>query len=108
VSKKVEIQLSYQELRNKDVVNVIDGKKLGRILDVVFDIRGHIEGLVTPGLRRFVIFKPQEDVFISWCDIKKIGDDVILVELRPRILHDKKEERREARIEERHEEDWHP
>jgi len=95
----VEIQLSFQELRCKDVVNIVDGKKLGKIIDVVFDIRGRVEGLVTPGFRRAFFFKACDDIFVPWCDIKKIGDDVILVELRPRRPSEEKREERE---------DWRP
>ncbi|HEY8424317.1 MAG TPA: YlmC/YmxH family sporulation protein [Clostridia bacterium] len=78
----MEIQLTYCELRKKDVVNLVDGRKLGKIIDVVFDIRGRIEGFVVPGFRKWALFKA-DNIFIKWCNIKKVGEDVILVELRP-------------------------
>ncbi|HEY8419398.1 MAG TPA: YlmC/YmxH family sporulation protein [Clostridia bacterium] len=79
----MEIQLTYCELRKKDVINLVDGRRLGKIIDVVFDIRGRIEGFVVPGFKKWAVFKTTDNIFIRWCNIKKIGEDVILVELRP-------------------------
>lgn len=79
----MEIQLTFCELRRKDVINIVDGRKLGRIIDIVFNIKGQIQGLVTPGIRRWGIFKSNDNIFVPWRDIKKIGEDVIIVELRP-------------------------
>ena len=78
-------EVTFCELRCKQVVNVVDGKCLGHIIDIVFDLKcGRILGLVTPGWRRWFWFRPREDIFIPWRNVCKIGDDVILVELRPR------------------------
>lgn len=85
----MEIQLSFTELRRKDVVNMVDGRRLGRIVDIVFNVKGQIIGLVTPGFRKLLFFKATDDIFVPWCDIKKIGDDVILVELRPQRVSPK-------------------
>jgi YlmC/YmxH family sporulation protein len=75
-------EVTFCELRCKEVINIVDGKRLGRIVDIVFDLKsGRILGLVAPGLRGF--FHRSEDVFIPWCNVCKIGDDVILTELVP-------------------------
>ena len=77
-------EVTFCELRCKQVVNVVDGKCLGHIIDIVFDLKcGRILGLVTPGWRRWFLFRPREDIFIPWRNVCKIGDDVILVELKP-------------------------
>ena len=77
-------EVTFCELRCKQVVNVVDGKCLGHIIDIVFDLKcGRILGLVTPGWRRWFWFRPREDIFIPWRNVCKIGDDVILVELKP-------------------------
>ena len=77
-------EVTFCELCCKQVVNVVDGKCLGHIIDLVFDLKcGKILGLVTPGWRRWFFFRPREDIFIPWRNVCKIGDDVILVELRP-------------------------
>ena len=81
-------ELSFCELRCKNVVNVIDGKVLGRICDVVFS-RGSakILGFVVPGDSVFHILKKRGDVFIPFERICKIGIDVVLVELKPAYPH---------------------
>jgi len=73
---------SFLELRQKEVVNVLDGRKLGRMTDLVFCAgdRGEVRGIIVPfGKRGF--FTRAQDIFIPWHCIRKIGEDVILVEL---------------------------
>jgi len=74
--------LSYTELRCKEVVNILDGRRLGRIVDIVFTggKRAHIKGIVVPHAKRFFVFRDKE-LFIPWHCVKQIGSDVILVEL---------------------------
>jgi len=80
-------ELSFCELRCKQVINVIDGKVLGRICDVVF-ARGSakILGFVVPGDGAFHFLRKRGDVFIPYEKICKIGKDVVLVELKP-VFH---------------------
>lgn len=74
--------LSYSELRSKEIINSTDGKRLGRIIDIIFSIdTGKIKGIVAPYSKKVFIFKPCQDVFIPWQCVKKIGEDVIIVEL---------------------------
>ena len=81
-------ELSFCELRCKNVINVIDGKVLGRICDVVFS-RGSakILGFVVPGDSAIHFFKKGNDLFIPFEHICKIGVDVVLVELKPAYPH---------------------
>lgn len=72
------MEISYTELRSKEVVNTLDGARMGRIIDVIFESNGkNVLGLVVPGVRKW--FKQAEDIFIPWGNISKIGNDVILV-----------------------------
>lgn len=74
------MDITYNELRSKEVVNTINGKRLGRICDIVISCATcKVTGLVVPSDRRF--FKNREDIFIPWRNVVKIGDDVILVRL---------------------------
>lgn len=74
-------ELSFCELRSKEVVNSVDGRRLGRIVDIVFSSTGgEIRGIIVPYSRKTMFFKSQ-DVFIPWECVKKIGEDVIIVEL---------------------------
>ena len=77
-------ELSFCELRTKQVINVIDGKVLGRICDIVFS-RGSAKvlGFVVPGNSGFHFFRRKGDVFVPFERICKIGVDVVLVELKP-------------------------
>ena len=76
------MEISFCELRSKTVVNLSDGRKLGRIIDLVYDeITARVLGLVVPGSRPFGFFRAREDIFIPYHCICKIGEDTILVEL---------------------------
>ena len=73
--------MSYTYLRTKEVVNVVDGRKLGKICDIVFCYpENKVLGLVVPG--GMGIFWRKREQFIEMRDIVKIGDDVILVNVR--------------------------
>ena len=76
------MESSFLELRCKEVINVTDGRKLGHIVDLIFDLpTGKICGLVVPGDKNFWnIFKSGNELFIPYNQICKIGDDTILVE----------------------------
>lgn len=71
------------ELRCKEVVNVIDGRKLGHIIDIVFDLASAcVQGIVVPGEKSFwSAFKAPSQLFIPFSCIVKVGEDAILVEL---------------------------
>ena len=76
------MDLTFNTLRSKEIINIYDGKRLGRITDVSFDNRsGRVLGFVVPGIKK--VFKKAEDLFIPLELVKKIGDDVILVRLAP-------------------------
>ena len=59
-----------------------DGRELGHVCDMVFTTVGRVMGLVVPGKKNFFkSFTNNENIFIPWNNIIKIGSDVILVEL---------------------------
>ena len=66
----------------KEVVNICDGRLLGCICDVEIDqCDGRILSLVVPGPYKFFgLMRGDSDYVIPWCKIRKIGEDVILVE----------------------------
>ena len=76
------MEISFCELRSKMVVNLSDGRRLGRIIDLVYDeCTAKVLGVVVPSGRSFLFFKGKEDIFIPYHCICKIGEDTILVEL---------------------------
>lgn len=77
------METSFLELRCKQVINVVDGKCLGRIIDIVFDCKcGTILGLVVPPQAHgwACMFKPGKEIFIPYHNVCKIGVDTILIE----------------------------
>ncbi len=70
------------ELQGKDIVNVNDGKLIGKIIDLTLNDNGVLEDLIIEKSKFFVsMFSSKNEVKVNWKQIKKIGDDVILVEL---------------------------
>lgn len=83
------------DLRQKEVINIIDGKRLGYVYDIEMDLRnGRIDSIIIPGDGKFLgLFGKNTDYVIPWENIKKIGMDIILVELSEHnIRYIKKEE----------------
>lgn len=74
---------STYDLRTKEVINIYDGRSLGFVDDVELNLeKGTIEALIIPAERgMFGLFSKGEDIIIRWRDIKRIGDDVILVDM---------------------------
>ncbi len=71
---------SVDELKEKEVINICDGKKLGYICDLTLDLcSGRILTIIVPGDMRVFSLKKPELVSIPWCNIERIGDDTILV-----------------------------
>ena len=75
---------NFSDLRNKEVINISDGKRLGYVCDIEVDIaNGKITALVLPGSKGVLwLIGKNNDIVIPWTQIKKIGDDIILIEMR--------------------------
>lgn len=71
------------ELREKEVINICDGERLGCVEDMIFDLcKGCISHIIVPGQCRFLgLFGKEEEFVISLKSIRQIGADVILVEV---------------------------
>jgi YlmC/YmxH family sporulation protein len=76
------------DLASRDVVNTVDGRRLGNIVDVELDLaNGKILAVVVPGQPKMLgVFGRSDDYVVPWENIKKIGEDVILVEISERYL----------------------
>jgi YlmC/YmxH family sporulation protein len=75
--------VKISDFQTKDVINIVDGKKLGQISDLELDLRqGRIESIVVPAAGRFFgMFGNATELVIPWKNIVKIGLDVVLVRL---------------------------
>ena len=77
------MEISFTELRSKMVVNLTDGRRLGHIIDLIFEQNSaKVLGVVVSGIKSGM-FKSREDIFIPYQCICKIGLDTILVQLNP-------------------------
>lgn len=73
--------MRLSELQNKDIVNINNGSKIGKIIDVLINIDGNMEALIVQKNKIINVFSNNGEFEIKWNQIKKIGDDVILVNL---------------------------
>ena len=84
------MQCRIRDLRNKEVINICDGCRLGFVGDV--DVRipeGQVAAIVVQGPCRFFgLFGRGEEYYVAWECIQRIGDEIILI--------DKPFQRREA------------
>lgn len=73
------------DFKNKEVINILDGKRLGYVTDVDINFeKGTVEAIIVPGPSAFLnIFSGgKTDYVIPWNSITKVGDDIILVDYR--------------------------
>ncbi|HEY8500426.1 MAG TPA: YlmC/YmxH family sporulation protein [Clostridia bacterium] len=72
------------ELRQKEVINVSDGRRLGFVKDAEVSLEtGRVLSIVLPGPYSFFRFFGKEtELVIPWKDVRKIGEDIILVDIR--------------------------
>ena len=72
----------FCDLKQKEVINICDGCRLGYVTDLEFDVRtGKVIALMIPAeCGRFHFFGGGQEYYIPWRCIKKIGDDIILIE----------------------------
>lgn len=73
---------AISEFRQKEVVNVHTGRRMGYICDIeVDDESGRILSVTVPSGRFFSSFMKSSDTVIPWERITKIGKDIILVDI---------------------------
>ena len=75
--------MTFSELQSKDVINIRDCRKLGRVFDMEFDeCKGCICKIMVPGQCKLFGFLGRElEISICWKDIRQIGPDIILVDI---------------------------
>ena len=74
--------MNLSDLQSKDIINNKDGKRVGSIIDVVLDSNGNLEALIVQKNKFLSSILPSKDELkVKWNQIKKIGEDVILVDV---------------------------
>ena len=73
----------FSELKCKDVINVKNCKKLGRVCDLEFDsCSGCICKIMVPGNNKVLsLLNCEPNIVIPFKDICQIGPDIILVDI---------------------------
>ena len=70
------------DFKYKEVINLNDGEKLGYVYDMEIDIEnGCITKIIVPGKSKQSLFSKVHGTKIPWESIRKIGDDIILVDI---------------------------
>ena len=71
------------DLQKKDIININNGKRVGRIIDAEIDSsNGNLRRLIIEPNKYFrSVFNEGKDIRIKYDQIKKMGEDVILVDV---------------------------
>ena len=89
-----DLSSKFSDLTCKEVICISDGRRLGFISDVVVELpEGTMVAIVIPGPCRFLgLFGRNDDFVIPWRCIRRIGPDIVLVDIKPdecRVLRPK-------------------
>ena len=72
------MDVTFSELKQKDVINLFDGKNLGRVCDISFCFpENRVLGFTVTGSKGFKFSK--QEIFIPIGAVTKIGADAVLV-----------------------------
>ena len=79
------MSMKFSDLQSREVICIGSGQRLGFISDVRIELpQGNICAIVVPGPCRFFgVAGRREDYVIPWSCIRRIGPDVVLVDVKP-------------------------
>ncbi len=73
--------MKLSDIQRKDIIFLKNGRNLGKIIDAEVDINtGKITNFLVEKRNIKYMFGSQADLNIKYIQIKKIGEDVILIE----------------------------
>ena len=85
------MQVRIIDLKLREVINVCTGMRLGFVCDVILNTAtGQVLAIVVPGRCRIFGLFGWDDYVIPWECIRKIGDDIILVEINGEYRREKR------------------
>lgn len=72
------MEVTFSSLRQKEVINLVDGSNLGRVCDISFLFpENEITGFTVTGGRGLKFFR--QEIFLPINCVQKIGEDAVLV-----------------------------
>lgn len=71
--------MRLSDLQEKKIININTGKNIGTIIDIDINDNGSINYLIIEEGRSLFNMNKESDIKVSWEDITKVGEDVILV-----------------------------
>ena len=74
--------MRMSELQDKDIINLTDGKNVGKIIDAILDEDGNIKAFIIQRTKLFNIIPSSSELEVKWNQIKTIGSDVILIDIK--------------------------
>ncbi|MGJ0847824.1 YlmC/YmxH family sporulation protein [Tissierella praeacuta] len=79
--------LKLSEIREKEIININNGERMGYIDDFELNLEnGCIDSIIINGISKVLgIFGKSSEIAIDWNDIIKIGTDTILVDYKSEI-----------------------
>ncbi len=84
--------MRFSELKDKEVINICDGRRLGFVYDAELLMpSGELKALIVPGPARFLgLFGREPDYLIPVGCVTRMGRDIILVEVQGSYGREKK------------------
>ncbi len=75
--------MRFLELKQKEVINCKDCRRLGYVADLEIDpVSGCLKAIIVPGQGKFfTCFGTNQEYYIRFCNIVRIGPDIILVDI---------------------------
>ena len=75
--------MRLSDLQSKEIIDIVDGKKVGKIIDIVIDpSNGKINSMVIERGFNRKILSSKEEYEVKWMQILKIGEDIMLVDTK--------------------------
>ena len=74
--------IKFSDLRAKEVIHIVDGERVGFISDGEIDSEtGKVTAICVPGAYKAMgLLGKEPDRTIRWECIKKIGDDLVIID----------------------------
>lgn len=76
-------KMRFRDMSDKEIINVNEGTRLGILGQTDLEIdesTGQIESFIIPNYKWFGLVKEGEETKIRWKSIKKIGEDMIMID----------------------------